>query len=227
MNTIVIIPARGGSKGIRGKNLKQVCSLTLIARAVWNAKRATKVDSVYVTTDCDEIADQARVYGATVIKQPSEISQDNCLSELALEYALGQIQNPPSFFVFMQCTCPLTLPEDIDGAINHYMNVNADTLVTVSESITTPFVWQEDTTIKDGTALAIGHDPSRRLRRQEIKNLNYIENGAFYIIDTWMFLKTKSRFFGKITMYKMPTSRSLDIDTEQDLKIAKLLLMEQ
>lgn len=222
--TIVIIPARAGSKGIPDKNIQKIHDESLIAHAVSTAKHAKCVKDVYVTTDGADISKEAKHAGATVISQPAEISQDDCLSEVALLFALNQITNHPEFFIFMQCTCPLTLSEDIDAAVAYYKTVKADTLVTVAESITTPFIWQEDSTIPDGTALAIGHSSRKRLRRQEIKQLNYIENGAFYIININGFLQYKERFFGKIVMHKMPTKRSLDIDSETDLELAKMMM---
>lgn len=224
MCVVAIIPARGGSKGISDKNIRKVNGQSLIQRAVLTARKAVQIAEVYVTTDSDKIAEEAKISGAKIIRQPKAISEDDCLSEFALLYALNQISENAPFFVFMQCTCPLTLPEDVDLAIDHYNSMNADTLVTVAESITTPFVWQEDS---DQSAIAVGHDASKRLRRQEITSLNYIENGAFYIISTNGFVRHKRRFFGKTVMYKMPTMRSLDIDTEMDLKLAELLESHQ
>lgn len=219
-NTTVIIPARGGSKGLTNKNLRLVRGESLIARAVETARKAQSVDLVCVTTDSDAIALEARKYRAQVIIQPDSVSGDDCLSELALFYALTQLRYHPRFFIFMQCTCPLTRPEHLDAAVGYYCATDADTLVTVSESITTPFIWQEE----DGIAIPIGHDSSHRLRRQEIERLNYIENGAFYIINTRKFMAIKERFFGKIVMYKMPSDASLDIDTKADLGLASIML---
>lgn len=215
---MIIIPARGGSKGIPNKNLQDFHGETLIRRA---AITASEVCETYVTTDSDDIALEGRIGGAKSIIQPANVSGDIHLSELALEYALSQIEKLPEYFIFMQCTCPLTAPEDIKGAIKAYEENNADTLVTVAESITTPFMWQDHTQSAVNSAMAIGHDRSKRLRRQEIKHQNYIENGAFYIINTAGFLSTKRRFFGKTWMYEMPKYRSLDVDTIEDLELAK------
>ena len=102
MEAIAIIPARGGSKGIPGKNLKELGGLSLLARTILAATKSTKVSHVYVTSDDDLILEHATKYGALAIKRPDDLSSDMSTSESALLHALNTVASdntlPPYFF---------------------------------------------------------------------------------------------------------------------------------
>src|SRR4051794_17009918 len=91
--TVAIIPARGGSKGVPGKNLRPVGGIPLVARAVRSCLAASRIDGTYVTTDDPTVADVARRAGAVVIERPADIAGDAATSEAALEHALGVISH--------------------------------------------------------------------------------------------------------------------------------------
>src|SRR6185312_10262279 len=116
-----VIPARGGSKGIPGKNLKRIAGQPLIALSIQAAKRAKRVQRVIVSTDDPAIAEVAREHGAEVMVRPAELSTDAASSESALLHVLEQLERTenykPQLLVFLQCTSPLTEPEDIDGSV--------------------------------------------------------------------------------------------------------------
>ena len=218
MECVAIIPARGGSKGIPGKNLRPVAGVPLVAHVLRAARGAKHVSRVVVSTDDDAIAAAARAEGADVVRRPAEISGDTASSESALLHALAVLAATegyrPELLVFMQCTSPLTLPEDVDAAVEALVQKQADTAFTVAPFH--GFIWAET---PSGESIGLNHDKSNRPRRQDRKP-EYLENGAVYVMKVAPFLEKKHRFFGKTVMSVMPEERTLDIDEPADLERA-------
>lgn len=222
---LAIVPARGGSKGIPHKNVRLLAGRPLIAHSIEQAQQARTVDRVIVSTDDPEIGAVAEQYGAEVIWRPAEISGDTTPSELALLHGLEHLRSTegyqPDLIVFLQCTSPLTLPEDIDATVQALLDENADSAMAV-----TPFhyfLWRRD---KNGDAVGINHDKLVRPLRQE-REPQYRETGAVYVMHAQGFLQAKHRFFGKTVMHVMPPERCLEIDEPVDLRIAEVLLRER
>jgi len=127
----------------------------------------------------------------------------------------------PDLIVFLQCTSPLTSPEDIDGTVQALLDWDAD-----SAFAATPFhyfLWKKDET---GEATGINHDKRVRPMRQE-REPQYIETGAIYVMHTEGFLKAKHRFFGKTIMHITPPERRWEIDEPIDFRVAEVLMQEQ
>jgi N-acylneuraminate cytidylyltransferase len=214
-----IVPARGGSKGIPGKNLRKIGGKSLIAHSITAAKNAEHVGAIYVSSDSSEILKEANDYGAQTIQRPSNISGDEATSESALLHALNTLSSGeddlPERFVFLQCTSPLTQPSDIDSAIKKAENTNADSLLSVVK--TQEFIWKEE---KNNNIVPINHKAELREPRQSLEP-QYQENGALYVLKTDEFLTQKERFFGKIVSYKMDDYHAIDIDKPLDLEIVR------
>ena len=160
-----------------------------------------------------------------MVWRPEAISGDRDSSESALLHCLEHLHREegyePKLLVFLQATSPLTLAEDIDGAVATLLAREADSVVAV-----TPFhyfLWQEDET---GGATGINHDKRVRLMREE-REPQYRETGAVYVMRTRGFLQAKHRFFGKTAMHQMPAERCWEIDEPIDLHIADTLLRER
>lgn len=224
MKTLAIIPARGGSEGIPSKNVRLLAGKPLIAHTIGTAAQASSVNRVVVSTDDDEIATISRQWGAEVVSRPAEISTDTSSSEMALLHALEYLHEKegysPDLLVFLQCTSPLTLPEDIDGTVQVLFAQEADSSLAV-----TPFhyfLWRWDV---NGDAIGVNHDKRVRPLRQE-RDLQYLETGAVYVMRTQGFKEAGHRFFGKTAMYVMPPERCLEIDEPIDLRIAEVLMTE-
>jgi len=224
-NVLAIIPARGGSKGIPMKNIPPLVGKPMLAYNLQAAAQTPSINRIVVSTDHEEIAAVARNYGAEVVWRPAEISGDAATSESALAHVVHHLQTAENYFpdilVFLQCTSPLTLPEDIEGTIQALLTNNADSALSV-----TPFhyfLWGYD---KDGEVMAINHNKYIRPRRQD-RDPQYVETGAVYVMRTEGFLKANHRFFGKIAMYHMPIERRLEIDDPVDMEIAEVLLRHQ
>lgn len=116
-----VIPARGGSKGVSGKNLRVLAGTPLLAHTIEDALGSCRVDAVEVSTEDAGIAAVAREYGAGVIERPPELATDIASSEDALLHALSDLEqrgHDPSLVVFLQCTSPFRCGADIDAAID-------------------------------------------------------------------------------------------------------------
>ncbi len=215
MSAVAIIPARGGSKGMPRKNVYPFSGKPLICWCIDAARQAKLVDQVVVSTDDAEISEISRAAGATVIMRPDDISTDIASSEDALIHALGSLDKLPELTVFLQCTSPLTQSEDIDQCIQTLLDAKADSAFTATESHR--FLWKNP-----ADATGINHDGKERKRRQDLEP-EYAENGAVYVMRTEGFLQARHRFFGKTAISEMPSTRSWEIDTPEDIQVAEAL----
>jgi N-acylneuraminate cytidylyltransferase len=222
---IAIIPARGGSKAVPKKNLYGFAGKPLIAHMIEHAKQARSVNRVVVSTDDPEIASVSRKYGSEVVWRPKELSTDTVSSELALLHVLRSLQESeayePDIVIFLQCTSPLILPEDIDGTVKALLDEDADSALTV-----TPFhgfLWRRNA---KGKVEGINHNKFRRIRRQDLKK-QYQETGAIYVVKREGFLKAKNRFFGKLAMHVIPQERSFEINDLADFCINEALFNQR
>lgn len=215
MHSVAIIPARGGSKGLPRKNVLPFCGRPLIAWSIHNAQASPKVDRVVVSTDDSEIAQVSRRHGAEVIMRPAPLSHDTAPSEDALSHALDVLQIAQGALVFLQCTAPLALPEDIDGTVQALKY--ADSAVTV-----TPwhgFTWK---TGPEG-AEPVDHPKGVRPMRQQLAG-RYREVGAVYAMRIEGFRRARHRFFGRIGVHVIPPERSVEIDDATDFALAETLM---
>ncbi|QDP98813.1 acylneuraminate cytidylyltransferase [Microlunatus elymi] len=223
MSTVAIIPARGGSKGVPGKNLRPVGGVPLVARAVRTCLAATSIDDVFVSTDDSAIAEVARRAGAEVIERPAEIAGDTATSESALTHAIAVIterDRQPDVIAFVQCTSPFIDPGDLDRAVELIMTDRADSVLSAIE--TYEFLWRDaDVSLPAGTGQVIGqnHDAAYRPLRQQ-RRPDFRETGAFYVMRTDGFLAHRHRFFGRTSVVAVSEFGSLEIDTVEQLQLA-------
>jgi YrbI family 3-deoxy-D-manno-octulosonate 8-phosphate phosphatase len=224
MKFLAIIPARGGSKGIPGKNLKPVGGVPLIVHTIRAARGSRHVGRVIVSTDSPEIAAAAQANGAEAVARPGEISGDRASSEAALLHVLAELHRTegtqPDYLVFLQCTSPLTTAADIDGTIDELLARGADTALAVAPAH--HFLWRHDAA---GNAVGVNHDKNVRLLRQQ-RHPEFIETGAVYVLHTAGFLAARHRFFGQTAFHVTPRSRCMEIDEPDDLFMAEALLLQ-
>ena len=225
MTCLAIIPARGGSKGLPGKNIKPLCGIPLIVHMIEHCRSATRIDRIIVSTDDKDIASIAEEAGAEVVMRPSDISGDTAPSEAALLHVLESLQEKekdiPDITVFLQCTSPLITPEDIDASIEKLISAGADVVFTVTPFY--GFLWRLD---KSNLALSLNHDHRHRPMRQDLE-ASYLETGGIYAMRTSGFVRHKHRFFGKTIAHVLPAERSIDIDDELDFAIAEIRLIHR
>lgn len=222
MKVLAIIPARGGSKGIPGKNLRPVGGRPLVEHVIKAAREARRVGRVVVSTDAPDIGAVAMAAGAEVVWRPADISGDLASSEAALLHVLDTLRETESFVpdvvVFLQCTSPLTQPEDIDATIEAMEREAADCALTVAPFH--HFLWRTDP--KEG-AVGINHDKTRRPMRQQREG-QFMETGAVYVMRAAGLLAHRHRFFGRVALAVTPLERSMEIDEPADLAVADMRL---
>lgn len=216
MDALAVIPARGGSKGLPRKNVRLLCGKPMIAWTIAAAQRSRSVGRIVVSTDDEEIARVSRACGAEVIMRPPELAGDDVPSEPVLLHALQEAGVASGVLVFLQCTSPLTLPEDIDGTVAR-LSAGFDSAFTATRR--RRFAWQWTA---DG-AVPIGHQKSHRPPRQHLSD-QYEEVGAVYAVRVGAFIRSRHRFAGRTAVYEIPPDRSVEIDDELDFLMAEALL---
>jgi N-acylneuraminate cytidylyltransferase len=212
----VVIPARGGSKGIPGKNLRPVGGRSLIWRAVAAARAARSASVVAVSTDDEAIAAEARLAGALVIERPAAIAGDTASSESAVLHALEvlETQGPlPPVTVLMQCTSPFTRGEEVDRVVAALEHPGAACALSVVEDH--GFLWGLDA---QGFAAGVNHDHTQPRRRRQELPPQYRENGALYAMRTEQFRAVGNRFCGPAVPVPLSTP-PVEIDDERDLAL--------
>ncbi|WP_062381553.1 acylneuraminate cytidylyltransferase [Demequina pelophila] len=216
---VAIIPARGGSKGVPGKNIARVGGVPLVTRAVRAALAAPSIDAVYVSTDDAAIAAVARAAGARVVDRPSEIAGDTATSESALLHALDVLAADgiePRVLAFLQATSPFIDSAALDSAVRSVLDGNYDSMFSAFE--TYAFLWADSA---EG-AVGVNHDRSFRPRRQD-REPHYQETGAFYVMETAGFRDRGFRFFGRVGIAEVEQSAGVEIDAVHELDLARTL----
>lgn len=217
---LALIPARGGSKGIPGKNLCAVGGIPLLGRTVRAARQAHALGSVWVSSDDAAIGAMAEQEGAGWLPRPSGLAGDTASSEQALIHALTTLaeRGPlPPVFVFLQCTSPFTRSGHIDAVVQAL--AGSDAAMAFSVQPWHGFLWRRD---PDGHGVGVNHDPSKpRPRRQELTP-TYLETGAIYAIRTLPFLRQGTRFITP-TLPVPIEDPAPEIDTPADLLLCRQL----
>lgn len=222
---LVLIPARGGSKGVPRKNIRLLLDKPLIAYTIETALEIDFLDKVIVSTDDLEIAQISREYGAEIpFLRPYELATDEARSIDVILHVMDWMEKEHGAFnliLLLQPTSPFRNREDIKAALDIFFEKNAKAVVSVCEAEHSP-LWMntlnDDLNMKD----FIRKDILNK-NRQELGKY-YRINGAIYIAE-WDYLKQNKTFFGdKTYAYIMPKERSIDIDTEMDFKFAEFLI---
>lgn len=223
---LAIIPARGGSKGLPGKNIKELAGKPLIAYTIEAALKAKHIDRVVVSTDDEEIARIAKAYGAEIpFMRPDFLATDTAMSIDCYIYTIDRLEKENgeniAAFVVLQPTSPLRLPEDIDGAIELFMQKEADSVVTYTKE-NHPIYWHKKITADN--KIEDIFDPTFA-NRQELP-VTYYPNGAVYVFRSSL-IRQRQYYTDKSYAYIMPRSRSVDIDYAEDFAYAGHLLQQK
>jgi len=225
MEILYIIPARGGSKGLPGKNIRLLGNKPLIAYAIEAAVNSVFKGTVIVSTDDEEIATVGKKYGAAVpFMRPDELATDAASTMDLVFHAINFYKQQHVFFdvvVVLQPTSPLRTSSDIDQAISLMKEKKMYAVVSVCESEHHP-LWT-NILPPDGSMKNFIREEVKGKNRQQLP-LNFRLNGALYISKSEALETYKGFIHEKTIAYIMPTDRSVDIDHEIDFKLAELLL---
>ena len=223
MSILCVIPVRGGSRGLPGKNVRLLGGHPLVA---WTIQSALEVEAdlhVVVSTDSEEIAEVATRYGADVPGlRPAELAQDETPTEPVIEHHLAMERATgvePEAVMLLQATSPLRLPGTLDRAVAQFRATGVDSLVGVVP--VSPFVWRH---APDPAAAPIpDFDVTHRKRRQDMTrtDLRFRENGSLYLTKPWVYDELHNRLGGRIGMLELDDLEGVDIDTELDFALAE------
>ncbi|MDA8997195.1 acylneuraminate cytidylyltransferase family protein [bacterium] len=219
-NIHAIILARGGSKGIKNKNLISIKKKPLIYWSIKSALNCNIIDKVWVSSDSSKILTLSKKFGANTIKRPKKLSSDNSSSESGWLHSTNYIKKKfqVDYIVAVQATSPMRHKNDFFRALNKFFKEKNDSLF--SSSINDSyFRWK----IYNNKMFPNYKIKDKRARRQYIKQ-ELIENGSFYIFKSKGFLKNKKRLFGKIGTYIQKKYYSFELDDQDDLVIIKSIM---
>ena len=217
----VIIPARGGSKGIPKKNLVDFLGKPLVLHSIEYAKKCKLVSNVYVSSDDEEIKNQAKQSNVKVIDRPKELADDKASTESAIDHYLKSISYKPDLIVLLQPTSPHRPDGSLEKAIDTLIKYKHDSVLSISP--THNFFWK----IKNKTARPL-YDYKNRPRRQDIlaEDTNYIENGSLYLFTYDLYNNKKNRLGGSIGYIVFEEQFSIEIDSMVDLKLLEFICSE-
>ncbi len=227
MKAVAFIFARGGSKGLPGKNIRPLGGKPLIAWSIEHALSVKRVERVIVSTDSEEIAAVARDFGAEVpFMRPSELAQDTSPEWLAWRHALNYLREStgvlPEVMVSVPTTAPLRLTVDIENCLDEYEKGNVDMVITVTEAHRSPY-FNMVKTKADGTVGLVNPPQSAIARRQDAPVV-YDMATVCYVANSEFVMTHNATFEGKVKAVHVPTERAIDIDTLLDFQIAESLL---
>jgi CMP-N,N'-diacetyllegionaminic acid synthase len=223
---IGIITARGGSKGIPGKNIKDLAGKPLIAYSIEAVKKSSLLTRVILSTDSDDIIEVAKQYGADIpFKRPAELAEDKSTSMSVAQHALRWLKENDKenydYLMILQPTSPLRLGSDIDESIRIAVENDADSVMSMVEL--EDFSVKKIKVIKDGLILPWQEEEgSESSRRQDIGRV-YKRNCAIYLTKT-EYIEKGDLFGEKSYAYIMPENRSVDINRLVDFELAEFWL---
>jgi CMP-N,N'-diacetyllegionaminic acid synthase len=226
LNILAIIPARGGSKGIVKKNIRSLAGKPLIAYTIEEAKKSKFITKTVVSTDDAEIAAISSDLKSEVLIRPDNLAKDSASSIDVIYHVLEKVKETgfiPDVVVLLQPTSPLRTVYDIDGGIEAFLEGECDSLVSVCVSNHPPF-WSFE---KKGRFLypLFGKRYLEKIR-QDLPD-TYLPNGAIFISSPSKLIKHHDFFNNKTIPYLMPPERSIDIDTEFDLMLAEMIILNR
>ncbi|MBR1862719.1 MAG: acylneuraminate cytidylyltransferase family protein [Ruminococcus sp.] len=222
MKTLFLIPARGGSKGIPHKNIRELCGKPLIYYSIEAARHIASDEDICVSTDDREIIECVERTGLRVpFVRPEELASDTAGSSDVIVHALKFYEERGTFYdrvVLLQPTSPLRTSEHIIGAMGLYKE-SLDMVVSVTESPAAVVLFKEN----EQGYLEHAFDVSGGVRRQDAQKL-YEYNGAVYVINSRAVLEKGLGGLDKVVKYVMPEINSVDIDNMIDWSLCEIIL---
>jgi len=230
---VAMIPARGGSKSIPKKNIKEIAGKPLVYYAIEAANRSKLIDEVCVSTDSEEIAKMCSGLSFIHMRDPKCATDEASTASVMRDFAES---HEFDHLVVIQCTSPMLTATDLDFGIVKHLSGKYESMVSVVRQHR--FVWKEEVGSACpvdhrqfdawGTRIAypVNHELLVRPRRQDWGGM-LVENGAFVIRERKSFMATGSRLSGRVGLYKMPDNSYIEIDNHDDFIMVERLLEER
>ena len=220
-SVLCIIPARGGSERVPGKNIMPLCGRPMLAYTIVHALAAECADEVVVSTEDAAIARVARDYGAVVVDRPPALASNEMATEPVLVDVLEQRaaagQAAPDIVVLLQATSPARKRDEVDRAVRTLLDEGADSLF--SAASTKYHSWN----LEDGVLRAVSYNVDKRLREQDMAP-QFTENGSIFVFRTDVLDRHGNRLGGKIAVHEMDMWSSFQVDTPEDVELIQWVL---
>ncbi|WP_297431712.1 sugar phosphate nucleotidyltransferase [Sulfurimonas sp.] len=224
------ICARGGSKGVKNKNIKPIYGKPLIAYTIEQASKSGLFEHIVVSTDSDAIVTIAKEYGAEIFFKRSEVMASDKAGKLdvirdAFERSEAYYGTQFDYLVDLDATAPLRIVEDIANALKQFIQNNNDNLITAMPSRRSPYfnLVEVDKTGK----VSLSKKLDKSIKRRQDTPKSYDMNASIYIWKRNVILNENTLFLENTGLYVMPEERSIDIDTELDYKFVEFLMKEK
>ena len=220
---LAVTLARGGSGRVKKKNIADICGKPVLQYTTDEVQKSRYIDRYIVSTDDDDIRKVCNDVGVEYYNRSDEFASSTAKTSDALIEVVNNIEENYDYIVEVMCTNPLKKVEDIDGCIEKIVNTDADSVTSVAR------VWDchpsrvkyiEEDLLKDF------YPETLESRRQDLTPPAYIRNGSIYITSVELLLKNRVRLSGVVRPYIMPEDRTINIDEEVDLKLARILIGE-
>ncbi len=227
MKNYAFIFARGGSKGLPGKNIKPLAGKPLLQYSIDTALASPSIEKVFVSTDDAAIADIARSAGAVVIERPAELAADTSPEWLSWRHAIEWVQahyGKFNGFISLPTTSPLRSVADVESAIKKITNTDADICISVTPASRSPFFTMVKQT-NSGLVELVNKPQSEITRRQDAPTIFDI-TAVVYATTPEFILNNDGIFSGKVTSIEVPKERAVDIDDIYDFILAEAIMQE-
>ena len=221
--TFAFIFARGGSKGLPGKNIKELGGIPLLAHGILLAKGMDRIERVFVSTDDAQIAAVATKFGADVIERPAALATDTASEWMAWRHAIEHVRALGidfDVFLSLPATSPLRNAQDVINCLDA-LQVDTDVVITVTPSARSPYFNMVSTDAAGLAHVVLGTAEFKR--RQDVPPVYDITTVA-YVARPDFILTHERLFAGRVRPVVVPKERAVDIDDEYDFKLAQVLL---
>jgi CMP-N,N'-diacetyllegionaminic acid synthase len=224
--TTCVIGARGGSKGLAGKNIRPLLGKPLIGWSIEQALKCPEIDRVVVSTDSDEIAAVAREFGAKVpFMRPSELANDSAGKWGVWQHAVDACDlyfgDRMGLYVDLDCTSPLREVSDISAAIAQYRATSADAVFSVCEARKNPYFNMLE---YDNGNLRICKELSQPIVRRQDAPRVYEHVASIYVLSPDFLRRGTGLLSGRAQGYDIGAAKSLDVDSEFDFELIEFLM---
>ena len=226
MKTIIVIPARGNSKGIKKKNLLNFSKKPLLYWSIIQAKKTKFRKNIYVTSENEEILKLSKKLGVNVVKRPHSLSRDNSSSESAIKHVVKSLSFKVDNVIFLQATSPLRKPIDIDNAYKKFISSKSDCIFSCHKAQDWFDVWAKKGR-KKNKFIPLLVNYKKRKPRQLFKEEHFMANGSIFIFKNKILNKYNNRLGGKINIYEMEEWQSFQLDDIKQLNIMEVLFNQK
>ena len=230
MKRLCTICARGGSKGVKGKNVRLLQGKPLIAYSVEQARASGLFDAIAVSSDSDQILDIAQSLGVNyLIRRPAELATDQAAKLPVIRHCVAQVERLSGWrfetLVDLDATSPLRLSEDIEGAVALLEGSDVGNVITAMPARSSPYFNLVE--LNAAGFVGLSKPPAASIVRRQDAPPCYDMNASIYVWQHDVLFTTDSVFNPDSKLYVMPEERSIDIDSELDFKLVDLLMQER